>query len=172
MIPDPTSGNFLITIIAAGAGIVMSIYFIQVWLWPMIQGLSGGTESAARERVYDLMNQYYKQNQEVESEIRGLSMTSPRLQMIKAAQQEEKVTCLLVNRGGTASNLQIRSKATSSASINPVDALENGQTGSISLHSFDKTDDLDFELTYEDPLGMRVTRQYVFSKQDNNFIEN
>ena len=66
---DPTSGNFLLGLIGAAAAVVMFWYVVQVYLWPIIQNLSGNKGGLSEERVYDLMNKYMKENNKLDMEL-------------------------------------------------------------------------------------------------------
>ena len=126
-------------------------------------------------RIYfhiQAVEKYRKENFNLDTPLRSISSMSPRLQMLRTARQGEELTCLLVNQGGMATNLQIEAPGALRARIEPSHALDNGQAGSVSLGNIHASaGPLRFRLSYNDSAGMRVERTYVYSEGDKKFIE-
>lgn len=172
MLPEMPFGGSITGLLFAGAAIVLFLYTAQIWLIPILKNIFGLTNDRSAERASMLLNEYYDQRRKQEAELRSSIKTSPQLQMIKAAKQDDEVVCLLVNQGGLASNLRIEPIGARIATIEPRQALQKGQTGSVSLRDFERGEnDLQFQLSYENQLGMRIFRKYVYSTELKNFIE-
>lgn len=171
MPPDFGNANLILGIIGAGAALVYFFYRMQFSL-PLIQGMLRGNQKSAEERSLDLLQQYQKEGSWIHTDSRTINAISPRFHMLRAAIQDETVTCYVINKGGTASNLRIETEGSHRGSITPAASLGNGQTGNISLHDVaGVVGPLQFILSYDDALGMRVIRHYQYAQAEQKFIE-
>ena len=170
--PDFGSPNFILGLIGAGAAVVYFVYRLQNFTMPLINGMLNSNTQSAEERAAHLMQRYKEETNHLGYEPRSIAASSPRIQMLRVATQDTDVKCLMVNRGGHATNLKVESFAAKETQIEPQSIMENGQTGSISLSGVTALPDLvQFELSYNDSTGMRVIRKYAYSEQQKTFIE-
>ncbi len=170
MPPDFGNANIVLGIIGAGAALVAFFYSYQVWLKPMIDSLISFGPTA-EERAADLLVQYHEENRELYGLKHNVAATSPRLHLLRTAESDDGLRCLVVNRGGRASNLRIVTDG-AIGSIEPEQVLESGQTCSLSFNHLQTAPTLlRFQISYEDSLGLNVVRTYEYSEQEKNFIE-
>lgn len=170
MPPDFGSANIVLGILGAGAAVVYVIYQLQVMPSFLVNLFNSGKKSS-EERMTNLLIKYQEETFNLDTSIRSNSSMSPRLQMLRTAKQEDELTCLLVNQGGTATNLQIEAPGALRARIEPTDTLDNGQAGSVWLSNINSgVDQLQFQLSYNDSLGMRVVTTYMYAEDDKKFI--
>ncbi len=170
MPPDFWNANLVLGIIGAGAALVGFFYSYQIWFRPMIDALmsSGPT---AEERAADLLVKYQQESRDLNGLHRDSSAISPRLHILRTGESEDGLRCLLVNKGGRATNLMVTSDG-ALGNIEPAQVLEHGETCSLSLSHFQTAPTLlKFQISYVDSLGMNVVRQYEYSAQQKNFIE-
>ncbi|MEM8486098.1 MAG: hypothetical protein AAF564_11150 [Bacteroidota bacterium] len=171
MPPDFGNANLILGIIGAGAALVYFFYRLQFAL-PMIQGMLRGNQKSAEERSLDLLQQYQKEGSWIHTDSRTINAISPRFHMLRAAIQDGTVACYVINKGGTASSLRIETEGPHQGSITPNTSLANGQTGNIALHGVGGVAGrLQFTLSYDDALGMRVMRSYQYAPAEQKFIE-
>ena len=171
MPPDFGNANLLLGILGAGAALVLFFYTFQVWWKPIIDRFLLSNTRSADELAADLIVKYHEENKKLDGPQRAAHAISPRLQLLRTAVSEEGLRCLLVNRGGRATDLRIDSAA-GEGRIEPATVLESGQTGSLSfsrLHTPPPA--MRFQLSYRDSLGLEVVRTYAYSEHDKTFIE-
>ncbi len=172
MPPDYGNAQLILGIIGAGAALVYFFYRLVNFGFPMLDRLLWGTQKTAEERSLDLLNRYKEEGSWIQTDTRSISAISPRFHMLRTATQDGNMTCYVINKGGTASNLRIEATGPFHATIAPHHSLGNGQTGNISLQGIQyPSDQVQFELSYDDALGMRVVRSYQYSQPEQKFVE-
>lgn len=171
MPPDFGNPNIVLGIIGAGAALVYFVYTLQMRM-NIFSFLLDNVKTSPEERSADLLQRYHQESQQPQTKIRSVSAASPRLQMLRAAQKDGAILCFVVNKGGTAINLSVETAGDVDARIEPANMLATDQTASITLtNTHTAQGRLQFQLSYDDSMGMRVMRSYSYSSQERKFIE-
>lgn len=151
---------------------VTGIWFFVWFVWPRLEEWIGNRGRSADERMADLKAAYYKEQNEIDVLPRSQALAAPRVEILRTGKKPDGLTCLLVNKGGTAMNLAIEPLGPFEADIEPTVTLSKGETGRISIQANPATHrSLQFELRYDDSYGQRVTRQFALSPGDGTFRE-
>ena len=163
--------DVIVGIIGGGAAIVLFLFWAQ-WYLPRVMGFFGASKASPEERALELMNAYRDENSWKADTNYDESKSSPRIELLRTAHRDDRMTCVFVNRGGIARDFEVIPTGTASASISPVEKLTGGQTGSISLHDVGTNPaSVQFQISYRDSLGIRVTRSFSFSAKERTFLE-
>jgi hypothetical protein len=158
-------------VIGIVSGSVVSVWFFVWFIWPRLEDLIRGHRKSADERAAELKAAYYREQQSMEASPRSFSMAAPRVEILRIGQRPGGVTCLLVNRGGTAMNLTVEPLGAFEARIEPTVTLGNGETGRISIQGPPLSPHMQFQLTYDDSYGQRVVRHFSYSDTESTFKE-
>ena len=82
------------------------------------------------------------------------------------------MTCLFVNKGGTATHLSVQPLGPYTVTVEPTSALKFGDIGRISLTDIPTWPGMgQFLLSYKDSYGQRVSRHYAFFVREAQFKE-
>lgn len=169
MPPDFGNPTLLMGIIGAGAALAYFVYTLQ-----MGGGIFGflldKAKTSPEERSADLLQRYHQESQMAYTTVRSATAASPRFQMLRTGQKDGAIRCFVVNKGGTAINLHVETADGIQGTIEPANMLELDQTASITLTNI-HTAQLQFQLSYDDSMGMRITRSYSYSNLEKKFIE-
>ncbi len=171
MSPGELLGNPLVLIIGGLASLVLVVYMLQIVLLPFVRSMQRTAAKPPEERAAELMDRYLQNELELDRQRRDPSMGAPQLRMLRVGQTGEETTCLFINEGGIASNLEVSPVGDFHATISP-DRVLAGGTGRIVIRGTRAPLSLlQFRIAYTDPYAQRVSRVYAFSEREGRFKE-
>jgi hypothetical protein len=166
------AGELLITLIGWLAGVSMTLYVYMELIRPRLQRIRKVMQKHPEERAAELMGDYVRRELELDRVKRDVSMRAPHIRMLRAGVGQHETTCLFINDGGTARELDVSPVGPFQATIEPRDALHPGETGRIVLSEAPTLLPLlQFRLTYLDSYSQHVARLYAFSETEGRFKE-
>lgn len=156
-----------------GLALVGALYFFFVFAVPWIEQLfNAGKKDKLEERAYELMNQYHRDLNAQAADDRDISQAAPSIQLIRSAEHNGALTCLFVNKGGTAREVSVEPFGAFSAIMTPEGDLRHDETGRVTLqHIASSSVPLEFELSYKNNYGERECRRYQYRESERLFRE-
>ena len=165
-------GQSVLTLFGIFIGIGVLVFGFQQWGWPIIQGMLNVNAKMPGERAAELMGQYMRDRDRLESTPRDFSLAAPLLSILRTGRKDDTMMCILANRGGTASNLHVEAGERVSVTIEPRSMLKNAETARILLRGVDpRADSVQIQLSYDDSYGQRTQRTFSYTRQASTFKE-
>lgn len=170
--PPDLFGGSLTALIGVLASLSLTIYLAIEYIFPMARKAMDANRVSSEERAAELVDRYLREELELDRVKRDASMRAPQIRMLRVGLAPAETTCLFINDGGTASELDVTPIGPFSATIHPREALKPGETGRIVIRDAQTSLLLmQFRLSYLDPYAQRVTRIYTYSERESRFKE-
>ena len=164
------SGEMVLKIFLILGGIGMGVFALLYWGLPWYQSPKNATSRIAEERSADLLARYMRELNQIDVSPRDVSLSAPRLSVVRTGRRDDPLVCLMVNRGGTATRLEVEVPPGVTATVEPNAALKPEETVRILLRGTG-AGEMAFRLFYEDAYGLRNERRYRFGTDASTFRE-
>jgi hypothetical protein len=170
--PPDLLGGPLTTFIGVLAALSLSIYLAIEYIFPMARKAMNSNRVSAEERAAELVDSYLREELELDRVKRDASLRAPQIRMLRVGLSPVETTCLFINDGGIASELDVTPIGPFSATSYPREALKSGETGRIVIRdAYTSLLLMQFRLSYIDPYGQRIGRLYAYSERESRFKE-